>query len=179
MSYDFTLFSASGCDPLATLHDLLEREERSEFTPEMVESEYQRQQLLVRQLLQQAHLALLSLDLSIQDIARFAGVTEAAVRDIFQPLRTKHEDTGLRICLGDIMIELTLPYRYTDERAREVFTMVWSFLQWFAETGDYSIYDPQLDIIIDLSADFDRVVSGYSNHTHKFRAHINKLHDAG
>jgi hypothetical protein len=177
MSYDFRLFSTSDRDPLATLRDLLEREELDEFAPEVAEAEYQRQQFLVRQLLQQVHPALLALDLSVSDIARFADVTESKVRDLYQALSAKHEDTGLLVYLGDTIIDVTLPYWYTGERARQVFTIVWNVLQWFAEAGHYSIYDPQLDTIINLSADFDRVVSGYSSHTEMFRAHIEQLHD--
>jgi len=71
------------------------------------------------------------------------------------------EGEGLQIILFDDELSVSVPFWHQGQRARDVFARVWKYLKiMHTETG-FPVYDTQFGRILDLTKDFEGVVSFY------------------
>jgi hypothetical protein len=68
---------------------------------------------------------------------------------------------GIQISIFPNEIGVTVPYWHEGERARQVFLKIWDYLKIIEEMTAYVIYDPQLGRVIDLTVDFNEVLTRY------------------
>lgn len=69
---------------------------------------------------------------------------------------------GIQISLYSDSVAITVPYWHSGPDAARVFKEIWSYLGLLQLQSEYLIYDSQLDAILDLDKDFDKVLAVYS-----------------
>ncbi len=72
------------------------------------------------------------------------------------------DGTGIQITLYDDTALLTIPYWHKGDKARTVWQEAWQYLQCLESQGGFSIYDPQLERMLNLISDLEEVLKGYS-----------------
>jgi len=153
MSYDWFLFRpADGEDPLLAGRRYYEDEStRTEPNPGPINPEAQ---ALKRQLVE----ALLAHDPRLtpfrRDYAALAtmhGVDADEARRRFRDveLNTPVGGTGIQVPLFDDTDGVTVPYCHDGPDATTAFDDVTGYLQVLVDTGGFTVYDPQLDAVID------------------------------
>jgi hypothetical protein len=76
-------------------------------------------------------------------------------------LELNHISNGVQIAFYKNSISFMLPYWHRDEQATAIFKKIWKYIAIIqAETG-YIAYDPQLGEVLDLGADFDKLLLIY------------------
>lgn len=94
-----------------------------------------------------------------EEIAESEGISieqaKAEYSDI--ELNTPDEDLAIQITIADI-VTIGVPYWYTDNRAEEVFKLVYDYAKVIRNTTGYFVYDPQKEKVYDpLKDDFGDV----------------------
>ncbi|HEY9776577.1 MAG TPA: hypothetical protein V6C81_22635 [Planktothrix sp.] len=69
--------------------------------------------------------------------------------------------TGLQITLSDDSANVTVPYWHLAGEANAVFHEVWDYLLILEDEGGFRTYDPQVDHVLDLRLDFEKVALTY------------------
>lgn len=104
-----------------------------------------------------------SLALARFDYAALAAaqkIDQAEARRRYRHLELNSEDySGIQITLWDDAAELIFPYWHSGEQARAVLQQAWDYLELLQTLGAFVIYDPQLDRLLNLAADFQPVLS--------------------
>jgi hypothetical protein len=110
-----------------------------------------------------------------EDVAKSQkiSVEEAKLKFRHIELNGPRENTnGIQIILFDDEASVTVPYRHHGEKASETFNEIWDYLEIIQRETGYLIFDPQLDRMLDLSRDFNEVVSRYGGVVQKTKAKI-------
>ena len=96
-------------------------------------------------------------------LAELEGITEeeARVRHRHIELNGAIDGNGIQIMLFDDSASITVPHRHTAEQSKVVFGEVWQYLHILEKEGGFRTFDPQLGRVLELSKDFDEVVSVY------------------
>jgi len=90
--------------------------------------------------------------------------------------RPPPEGEGIQITLFDDEYSIAVPYWHQGVKARDVFKRVWDYLNIMqAETG-FPIYDGQFGRTLDLTKDFDQVVSFYADSVQRTRSVVANSH---
>ena len=160
MSYDLHLL---GVPPGEEASDVLGRhldEQDEELNPgplvQAVEDEKQR----LGKALMKFNPALRIVALDYAGLAAMDQIDEAEARRRYRHLELSADDyTGIQITLWDSVGDVTFPYWHAGEQARRVLLQVWDYLIVLQCQGGFVTYDPQLDRVIDLDADFDSVLA--------------------
>lgn len=164
MSYDLYLLRVSpGKDALAEALSLLEQE-TEEINPGLPNPENEaRKKVLARELL----VVNPQFEIFEFDYAEIAGtmkISEQEARRRYRhiELNSPEDGNGIQISLYDDTASLAIPYWHQNEKAKQVWLEAWPYLECLQRHGGLSIYDPQLEEILDLSEDLDEVVKVYS-----------------
>ncbi|HIC87842.1 MAG TPA: hypothetical protein EYP04_00315 [Anaerolineae bacterium] len=167
MTYDLHAFRPTpGRDPIPVARRLLaEQEQGADINPGPLDPAAERVKKRLADALRRAvpELQVFSFDFSLIAQAQGISIDEAKRRYRHLELNAPDDGSGIQIILYDDRAELHVPYWHGGEEAEEVFREVWTCLGTLQEERRYAIYDPQLDRILDLDADFDDVVARYED----------------
>jgi hypothetical protein len=96
-------------------------------------------------------------------IARTLGVTEAEARVQWRhiELNTPDGDNPIQVTIEADHASLTVPYWYTGDRARATMREALSYLAVLAREAGWTVFDPQIERVLDLTGDLDEIVSAY------------------
>jgi len=164
MSYDLHLIvRSSGTDLLQKSRADMESEnDELNPGPPVPEKEERKRNLADR--LMRANPDLEQFAFGFAKIAKAYGCTESEAQEKFRhiELNGPDADNGVQITLYDDSADITVPYWHHGDAARRVFEEVWQYLAVLAEHGDFAVYDPQLDKMLDFSNDRGEVTMTYS-----------------
>lgn len=164
MSYDLHLVRPKpGEDPIEIAQAMLADDEEDGIDPGPVSSTAeQRKQRLVGAL-QKLNPELEPFQFGYAEIAQTHGITEAEARERFRhiELNGREDGNGIQITIHDNKADLTVPYWHSGAAANAAWKEIWSYLGVLEREGEFVVYDPQLDRILDLGRDFDAVASQY------------------
>ncbi len=163
MSYDLHLFKPkSGVDPLETIERLFE-DESEEINPGLPVPKKEERKRALAQALINLNPQLEIFEFSFKELAEMEGITEdeACVRFRHLELNGADDGNGIQITLSDDTADVTVPYWHTGDAAKQTFEEIWSYLKLLEAEGGFATYDPQLERILNLSADFSSVLEAY------------------
>lgn len=165
MSYDFHLFLPQpGIDPLVTAQaDTGEDSEEINPGPSIPAKEARKR--AIADALMKADPTLEVCQFDFEKIASYQKVTteEARVRFRHMELNGPDDGPGIQITLSDNNATLTVPYWHKDQEAKAVFAQIWKYLQVIQKVGGYQVYDPQMECLINLASDLERVTKVYTD----------------
>lgn len=165
MSYDLHLFSPqAGVDLLAcavTSHE--EAAEDVADGPLDTAAEDRKRRLVVALRRAVPHLEPFLFDYA--EIAKLEGISEDMARRRFRHVELNGPDDGggVQVTLFDQHASITVPYWHTGERAVGVFREIWTCLATLEREAGLRTYDPQLEQVVRLEDDFDRVLCQYAH----------------
>ena len=105
------------------------------------------------------------------EIATFKNISVDQAKTRFRHLELNHRDEGLgiQVTLCDDYATLTLPYGgRSGKRTASVFARIWKYLKVIESITGYQVYDPQMDRIVDLESDLEKVTTNYTTSAEKF-----------
>jgi hypothetical protein len=97
------------------------------------------------------------------EVAKALGVTEPEAREQWRhiELNTQEGDNPIQVTIHADHASLTMPYWYTGDRARHTISEALSYLAVLAREAGWTIFDPQIERVLDLDRDVNDVVSAY------------------
>lgn len=161
MSYDFRLFPRrTGEDPLVTAQRDADEEDMEIFLPD---AEKEALKLKVASALMAFNPDLQPFQFEYDEITKMQGISieEAKLKYRHIELNGPDKGNGIQIDIYDDEISLTVPFWHTAEKASTVFREIWGYLKIIQSESGYITYDLQLDSIVDLNVDFQRVLNVY------------------
>lgn len=167
MSYDLHLFKPeSGVEPVETIERLFEDDEESEEINigSPVPEKEQRKRALA-QVLINLNPKLEIFEFGFNELAEMDGITENEAREKYRHLELNgaEDGNGIQITLLDDTADITVPYWHEGDAAKQTFQEIWSYLTLLEKEGNFVTYDPQLEKILNLSADSPSVVETYKS----------------
>jgi hypothetical protein len=98
-----------------------------------------------------------------EEIAKFEKITieEAKKKHRHVELNGPDNGNGIQIMLFDDEASVTVPYWHQGVAARRVFEEMWSYLEIMQREGGFFTYDPQIERVIHLNADFNASLACY------------------
>jgi hypothetical protein len=90
------------------------------------------------------------------------SVGEAKIRFRHIELNSPEGGPGIQIVLYDDRATLSVPYWHKKKKAKTVFEQIWQFLKVIQKISGYAIYDPQMERMIRLDMDLDKMTMCYS-----------------
>ena len=87
---------------------------------------------------------------------------EGPVEEHVELYDDREDGSGLQIVIFGDGADVHLPYWHAGNGMREPWEQAWTALRVLAREGGFSIYDPQLDRILDPDADRDDVLAAYA-----------------
>ncbi len=163
MSYDLDLFQLPpGANPANVLGDLFD-DELSEYQLEhLVAKKEERKEAVTRALTSEdSDLVVFPMDYDTIAASRRISREEARIAYRHVELHEAHDPEGIQIAIYDDFVTVAVPYNHEHREASEMFQDVWKYLQKIERETGYVTYDPQLDCILDLSSDYDTVLSHF------------------
>ncbi len=161
MSYDLELFMLSpGQDLSAVLASLFDRDVNS---GPLVETKEKGKASLAQALTSEGS-DLVAFAMDYQAIAASKQISPSLARERFRQieLHEAHDEEGIHVAVYDDFVTVSVPLTHQWRPPGELMHQTWACLERVvAETG-YAVYDPQLDIVLDLKRDFDQVLSHYA-----------------
>jgi hypothetical protein len=165
MSYDFRLFVAQpGVDPLETAQSEAD-EECEEINPGPLVTAKEVRKRTIADALLKANSDLTVFQFGFEEIAKSQSISVDEVKLRFRHIELNGPDDGpgIQIVLFDDGASLTVPYWHKDQKAKTVFAQIWECLTVIQHVGGYQIYDPQLERIVHLASDLEKVTGRYSD----------------
>jgi hypothetical protein len=165
MSYDFRLFLPQpDVDPLVTAE--VEPDDESEDInpgPPVTVKEARKQAIAAA--LTKTNPALKAFEFGFNEIAKSEGITVEKAKERFRhiELNGPEDGNGIQITLFDDTASLTVPYWHKGKNAKLVFAEIWKYLTVIRTVAGYQVYDPQLEVIIDLASDLERAAECYTD----------------
>ena len=163
MSYDFNLIpKIPGQDPLAAARSFVERDvEEINPGPLVPELEVKKKRLANSLIKANPKLALFEKNYS--ELAEMEDISEDEARTKYRDLEINglEDGNGIQISLLDDSASVTVPYWHEPGAAAAVMDEIWKYLNVLANEGGYTIYDPQLGKILDLSKDRGAALACY------------------
>jgi|WetSurMetagenome_2_1015567.scaffolds.fasta_scaffold40070_3 hypothetical protein len=158
MSYDFHLVPQS---TTSAQIEAVNQDDEINPGPPVPEKEKQKKKLAYLLIESNPKLEIFLFEFS--EIAKTYNWTEDEARIRFRHIELNGPDDsdGIQITLYDDRADVTIPYWHQPRAAEIVFDEVWRYLKIFAEHGGFSVYDPQLDRILNLTSDRDEVLKRY------------------
>jgi len=172
MSYDLHLFKPeSGVDPLEAIERLFEDDEESEeinVGAPVPEKELRKRALA--QVLINLKPKLEVFEFGFKELAETDGITEDEAREKYRHLELNgaEDGNGIQITLLDDTADITVPYWHKGDAAKETFQEIWSYLTLLEKEGGFVTYDPQLEKILNLSADLPLAIETYESVANSF-----------
>jgi hypothetical protein len=164
MSYDLYLVRATNeADALrAARHPPESEGEAPNIGPIVPEAEAWKTRLV--QALQKVNPTLEPFVFDHAEIARLQNIAEAAAREQWRhvELNGPAGGNGIQLTIFDDSASVTAPCWHRGDAARAVFREIWRYLEALTREGGLWVYDPQLDRILSLEADFEAVVGAYA-----------------
>jgi hypothetical protein len=159
MSYDFMLFKPRpGEDPAETAQR--DVEEWPSSAPPDPEKEALKRRVANALMAFDSKLKIHQFD--YQQIAKTRKISLEQARLQFRHLELDDETTGLHIMLSDDDAGLSVPYWHAGEKADPVFRQIFGCLQIICRETGYVAFDPQIDSVVDLTADPETIVALYT-----------------
>jgi len=163
MSYELYLFKPrAGVDPLETVEELfLVEDEAIHLSSPQPEKEIRKHRLAD---------ALKKLNPELEVFA--PGFNETSEMDsIFEEeanadyrhleLDETEADNGIQITLYDDKANITIPFWHRDEKAKQVFGEIWTYLSLLEKETGFITVDPQIGKVLNLSDDLPEVLEVY------------------
>jgi hypothetical protein len=149
-------------------HNILDAMDQSdEINPGPVRPEVERRKQELAALLLAHNPALSIFPKAFHEIAAMDGITEAEARRKYRDLELNGPDdgNGIQMTLYDSGADVTVPFWHQGEAARVVIGEIWGYLQVLQRAASYTVYDPQLEQILDLDGDLPDVLACYDEGT--------------
>lgn len=163
MSYDIYLLKLEQGEPIDKAIERIFSEESEEINHGLPnpEKERQKQRLAAELIKKNADLEIFRF--GYKEIAATYGISEEEARIKYRhiELNGPEDGSGIQITLYDDSATVTVPYWYKGEKARATLEEVWEYLKIIQREAGYFVYDPQLEVVLDLSSDFSKVMSPY------------------
>jgi hypothetical protein len=163
MSYDFHLVPRTSTgDVVARARALLEAQSEEVNPGPVVPAKEAKKRQLADALIE-ANPQLESFAFGYSEIATQFGISEDEARTRYRHIELNGPEggNGIQITISDDLADITVPYWHRPEAAAPVFDEIWAYLRILERKGDFCVYDPQLDKIIDLAADREAVLARY------------------
>ncbi len=98
-----------------------------------------------------------------EEIAKLEKTCVAEAKKKYRHIELNGPDggNGIQIMLFDDEASVSVPYWHQGEKARKVFEEIWGYIEVIQLEGGYFTYDPQIDRILDLKADFIAAIECY------------------
>lgn len=159
MSYGFTLFKPKPTeDPLVTARTDFD-DEALEPTPE---KEVLKNKVVSALIKADPSLQLLTLsDQSYEKFAEFEHISLEEARRKYRQLELSLEGLGIQIEIFDDEAGISVPYWHDNSNAEIVFKKIWKYLGIIQRETGYIVYDPQLDIFLDVNQDYKQALKVY------------------
>ncbi len=159
MSYDIYLLRVP---PGEEAEDVLDRhldEQEAELNPGPLVQGIEEEKQRLAKALMQFNPALRFAPVDYAGLAAMYNIDEEESRRRHRHLELSADDyTGIQITLWDSVADVSFPYWHAGEQARRVLLQVWDYLILMRSHG-FVGYDPQLNRVLDLDADFDLVLA--------------------
>ena len=164
MSYDFHLFNPSLDRESNTSIKGSGDAESAAINPGPIDPDAEHRKRELAEALIRSNPELEIFQFGFERIAELEGVTvdEARIRYRHLELNGSEDGNGIQITLFDHSVSITVPYWHTGSDAAKVFQEIWMYLRILKSHGKLSVFDPQLDRIINLDTDYDDVVNRYT-----------------
>jgi hypothetical protein len=161
VSYDLYAIPVLPAEDPADAFDVLMAAEEDEATTWTDDQIARAEQLAAR--LQALNPRLERFVFDYPEIAKTLGVTEAEARAQRRhiELNTPDGDNPIQVAIEADHASLTVPYWYTGDRARATMREALSYLSVLAREAGWTVFDPQIERVLDLTRDLDEVVSAY------------------
>jgi hypothetical protein len=165
VSYDLYLVRVPpGAEPFPYAEQAMTRElgEDEFHTGEPVPENEARKQAIARALIA-ADPELTVFPFDYAEIARFSRISESEARLRYRRLELNGPEhgPGIQITLHDDTASVTLPYWHEAVTARQVWLRAWSYLQVLEREGGFRTYDPQLEVVLDLTSSIETLLDQY------------------
>lgn len=161
MSYDLYLLRVPpGADPLKAAEEIF-HEDVDEINPGTPNPQ---KEATKRELAEQLQLINPSLEVfpfDYAEIAKLMQISEQEAQIQYRHIELNALDGGIQITLYDDTASLTMAYWHKGEKAGEVWREAWQYLECLERHGGFSIYDPQLDRMLNLVSDLEEVQQVY------------------
>jgi len=98
-------------------------------------------------------------------VAKLQKISEEQARITFRHLELNGPEencNGIQITLFDDEATVTVPFWHRGDKAADAFREIWEYLEIISREAGYLIYDPQIDRLIDPSADFADTLACYT-----------------
>ena len=142
---------------------LIFSEEANEINPGLpdVQKERRKQYLASKLIEKNANLEVFQF--GYQEIASLESITEEEARIKYRHLELngREDGNGIQITLFDDSVTITVPYWHKREKAKAVFEEIWEYMKIIQEETNYLIYDPQLEMTLNLSSGFSAALRLY------------------
>jgi len=162
MSYDIVLFRPRpGEDPLTTAHCEDEGIEREGSQPDPAKEALKQS---VMSALMDANPSLEPFEVKYEQIAQFENISveEAKLRYRHIELNGPEDGNGIQILLDDDEASVSVPYWHDGAKAESTLKELWEYLTIIQRETGYVVYDPQLDMILDLSQGYSEALNVYA-----------------
>ena len=163
MSYDLHLLRLSAtADPLAEAQAIVSKEEEDINPGPPIQEKEERKRRLAALLIQK-NPSFEPFQFGFTEIAKKYNWTDAEARMRFRHIELNEPDgsNGIQITLYDDKVDITVPYWHQPETAESVFAEIWRYLEILVCNGNFAVYDPQLDRLLDLASDQPEVLCRY------------------
>jgi len=164
MSYDINLVRIPrGADPQTIVDASIVMDEDAELNPGEPDPAKEQTKRRLAAALQAINPVLQAFPFDYSDLARIQKVTEEEARRRFRhiELNGPQDGNGIQITLLDDTATITVPYWHQVERAQQAWREIWSYLEVMEGEGGFHAYDPQLERVLSLRTDFQRVLTKY------------------
>ena len=162
MSYDIVLFRPRpGEDPLTTAHSEFGEMEQQVSPPDPAKESLKHR---VASALMGENPLLEPIGFGYEEIAKFEGISvkDAKLKYRHIELNGPEDGNGIQIQLYDDEAYLSVPYWHEGAKAESTFQEIWKYLNIIQREAGYVAYDPQLDMILDLSRGYSEALNVYT-----------------
>ena len=163
MSYDLYLLRVPpGKDPLTEARVAV-NQDGEEINPGLPDPKKEARKRALARALQLIDPELEVFEFDYAQIATTLKISEPEARRKYRHIELNGADgeNGIQIELYDDMASITIAYWHHGHKARQVWQGAWRYLQCLQSGGELSIYDPQLERMLDLDKDLEDVLKMY------------------
>jgi hypothetical protein len=165
MSYDLYLFRpVRGEAPEETVERLF-FSDSEEINPGSPDPEKEERKKKIARSLIELNQGLRGFQFEYQEIAKMENITkeEAEVRYRHLELNGPDDGKGIQITLFDDQATITVPYWHSGDAARGALDEINRYLELLRRQWGFSVYDPQMECILDTSKHYDEILNSYSD----------------
>jgi hypothetical protein len=163
MSYDIKLFMPKeNEEPIVTARRDIEMEEPPMSKPDPDKEALKKK---VASALMKANPRLEKFSFDYREIARFKKITIEEAKSKYRNIELNEPEGGncVQIELYDNQAFITVPYFHKNQKAEIVFKDIWNYMKIIQRETGFVAYDPQADMILDLSQGYTQALEVYRN----------------